>query len=282
MPKPNFLFIGPDKTGSSWLFELLRSHPQCFVPICKDVRFFDQHYERGMAWYESFFKEALAGNSAVGELSHGYLSYEPAAARIRRDLPEAKLITSLRKPAERTFSQYLYMVRSGQTRLPFLEALECFPELIDNSRYHKHLRRYFDLFPASQIKVLWFDELGRDPEKYGKECLKFLGVDPDIPYEWQKRVRPASKPRNYWLSKMVRAGAEMARSMRMENLLGRIKHSRVTRAFYSPYAPEERPVLDTDSARHLNDLFAPEIAGLERLLGVRLEHWVDTLHSGGS
>ena len=129
--KPTFLFIGPDKTGSTWLYEVLRQHAACYVPPVKDIYFFDRHYERGLDWYLSFFEPAPAGSLAAGELSHDYLFSPQAADRIARDLPNVRLLTSLRDPAERTFSHYLYMIRSGRTRLDFAAALEQFPELVD-------------------------------------------------------------------------------------------------------------------------------------------------------
>jgi len=119
--KPTFLFIGPDKSGSTWLYEVLRQHAQCFVPPVKDIYFFDRYYERGLDWYFRFFEAAPPGTLAAGELSHDYLFSSAAAERIAQDLPGVKLITSLRDPAERTFSHYLYMIRSGRTRLDFAD-----------------------------------------------------------------------------------------------------------------------------------------------------------------
>ena len=53
--RPNFLFIGPDKTGSSWMFHILSRHPDCFVPVAKDIYFFDRYYSKGMGWYLRHF-----------------------------------------------------------------------------------------------------------------------------------------------------------------------------------------------------------------------------------
>jgi hypothetical protein len=273
MTLPDFLFIGPDKTGSSWLYELLRHHPQCYVPECKDIYFFDRHYERGMNWYGSFFGAAPADARAIGELSHDYLFSEAAAERIRRELPGVRLIASLRDPAERTFSHYLYMIRSGRTRLPFEAALEKFPELIDNSLYHKHLSHYFERFEAAQIKVLWFDDLKDNPRRFGEECLDFLGLDRCHGFDYRTRVREASSPRSYWLAKTLKMGANLARAMRMERLVGALKHGLLARVLYRPYRKGEKPVLDAESRARLDGIFESDIARLERMLNVDLGHW---------
>ena len=83
--KPNFLFIGPDKTGSSWLYQILRGHPECHVPELKDIYFFDRFYARGLDWYLSLFDSAAPGARAVGELSHDYLFSPAAAERIAKE-----------------------------------------------------------------------------------------------------------------------------------------------------------------------------------------------------
>lgn len=273
MTRPNFLFIGPDKTGSSWLYELLRAHPQCFVPQCKDIYFFDRYYGRGMDWYGSFFDDAPAGAKAVGELSHDYLFSGKAAERIARELPQARLISSLRNPAERTFSHYLYMMRSGRTRLPFDQALREFPELVENSLYYKHLSRYFEHFDSAQVKVLWFDDLKDNPRRFGEECLDFLGLDRHHGFDYRTRVREASSPRSYWLAKVLKAGANVARAMRMERLVGAVKHSSLVQGLYRPYRKDEKPVLDPAARARLDEIFADDIARLERMLKVDLGHW---------
>ncbi len=55
---PNFMYIGPDKAGSSWLHEVLLIHPQVYMPVAKDLYFFDRYYDRGMSWYLSQFEGA--------------------------------------------------------------------------------------------------------------------------------------------------------------------------------------------------------------------------------
>jgi hypothetical protein len=270
---PNFLFIGPDKTGSSWLYELLHSHPQCFVPECKDIYFFDRYYGRGLAWYGKFFADVPVDVIAIGELSHDYLFSRVAADRILHDLANVKLITSLRNPVERTFSHYLYMIRSGRTRMSFEEALEHFPELIENSLYHRHLSYYFERFSVSDIKVLWFEQLVKDPRAYGEECLRFLGLDQQHNFDYGKKVRLASKPRNYWLARTAKVGANVARALRFENLVGLVKHSRVAGMLYKEFDKNDRPKMEQAVQEKLVNLFRNDIQELEKMLNVNLSHW---------
>ena len=117
--EPNFLYIGPDKSGSTWMYNILSQHPECYVPTIKDIYFFDQFYYKGIDWYLSFFKDASHNYKAVGELSHDYLYSKKAAERIFFHYPKVKLITCLRNPIDRTFSNYLFLIRNGITKLSF-------------------------------------------------------------------------------------------------------------------------------------------------------------------
>ena len=38
--KPTFICIGPEKTGTSWLYENLKAHPQVYLPPVKEIRYF--------------------------------------------------------------------------------------------------------------------------------------------------------------------------------------------------------------------------------------------------
>src|SRR5215467_11453066 len=46
---PSFFIVGPPRTGTSWLHEILQSHT-C-LPRVKETRFFDERFDRGVAWY---------------------------------------------------------------------------------------------------------------------------------------------------------------------------------------------------------------------------------------
>ncbi len=44
---PTFLGIGAPKSGTSWLHDVLASHPDVWKAQRREVHFFDRHYDRG-------------------------------------------------------------------------------------------------------------------------------------------------------------------------------------------------------------------------------------------
>jgi hypothetical protein len=272
--KPNFLFIGPDKAGSSWMFEMLRQHPQCYVPECKDIYFFDRYYRRGMKWYLSFFAHVPNDVLAVGELSHDYLFSTLAAERIKVQLPDVKLLTCLRNPVERTFSHYMYLIRSGMTREPFEYALKSIPRLRDNSLYDRYLPAYLHRFSSQQLKILFFDDLQSDPAAFGEAMFSFLGVSVLKTIDYHRRVRPASRPHSFLLARLTKLGSNLVREAGFPTFVGKVKHSRFTRGFYKAYENNDRPPMNAATRHELEEFFRPSVLHLQEMLQVNLSHWL--------
>lgn len=60
----DFLGIGAQKAGTTWMFEWLRKHPEVHFPHIKEISFWNSHYPRSLAdpdykknihWYRSLF-----------------------------------------------------------------------------------------------------------------------------------------------------------------------------------------------------------------------------------
>lgn len=271
---PNFLYLGPDKSGSSWLFEVLRQHPDCYVPSCKDIYYFDEQYARGISWYTSFFSDVPEQAVAVGELSHGYLYSREAAIRIQRDLPGVRLLTSLRHPIERCYSHYLYLVSGGLVTTSFADTIANRPGLTESSYYAKPLREYMERFGNDQLKVLFFDDLQRDPRAYASQVYEFLGLRFNEVYDYEKKVRPAGKHRSFWLAWLAKRGALTARRLGLVKTVGAVKHSAIAKMLYKPYKQGEIPAMDPEVRAKLIKRYTPDVLELQDMLKVDLSHWL--------
>lgn len=268
MTLPNFLFLGPDKSGSTWLQRTLSKHPQVFLPAAKDTYFFTQEYGRGIEWYASHFRTAGPDARVVGEICHDYLTDERAAARIREVLPESRLMVCLREPVSRSFSAYLNMQRNGWDIGSFSEAMDRHPELVDNSRYAKHLGRVLDLFPAEQLLVAWFDALQESPQRFLDEVTGHLGIEPMVLREAEAEPsRPAATARSAVVARTVKQLAVASRRVGFDGLVGRVKtRSAVQSLLYKNIAPGGRQVDEGDADR-IRAAVRDDVARLEQLLG---------------
>ena len=56
-------------------------------------------------------------------------------------------MATLRDPAARAFSSYLYMRKHGLGEPTFAATMKTFPDFIEHGRYGTQLRRYLKFFP---------------------------------------------------------------------------------------------------------------------------------------
>jgi aryl carrier-like protein len=269
---PNFLFIGPDKAGSTWLYEALKQHRQVFLPSVKEIFFFDQFYDKGWHWYSRYFKNAQEQHRIVAETCHDYLFSPLACQRIAHDLPTAKLMVCLREPVQRAFSAYLYLLKVGEVAVDFEAALDDEDELIDRGLYARHLRFYLEHFRRDQIYVAVFDDLAADPQQFFDRLCDFLGIEClALPAELKQKILPAAKSRLPRVTKFARDMSWTLRRWGFPGLVGAIKESPLlSRVLYRAFAPDEKPVMSPAAREHLRGIFAPEIERLDALLGTDL------------
>src|SRR5258706_1394558 len=135
--RPNFLLVGAMKCATTTWWQILRCHPQIFMPADKEPGFFswDDKYSRGWNWYEALFSDA-EGKLAIGEASTFYtkqMLFPEASHRIARHLPDAKLIYVVRNPIVRIESHWRHLLSRGLNLS--LEELLRKPDIVDISCY---------------------------------------------------------------------------------------------------------------------------------------------------
>src|SRR5688500_17742284 len=117
MQLPSFLIIGAMKSGTSSVHRYLGQHPDVFTSQRKELDFFNRHYDRGLHWYMRQFGPGVAGESSPNYMK-AHLWAE-TAGRIRKHVPDARLVCVLRNPIDRTLSHYLHSVRQGRETRSF-------------------------------------------------------------------------------------------------------------------------------------------------------------------
>lgn len=273
---PNFLHLGPSKSGSTWLHEVLICHPEIYLSRAKDLYFFSRYYDRGADWYRAQFADVRPAHKIIGEISPDYLWHPDAPERIRACLgPDVRLMVTLREPASRAFSAYLYLRKHGQARPTFRETAQTAPDVLGEGRYATHLRAYLSHFDRERLHVSLFDDLQADPESFLHDATDWLGlsrqqVSPDL---LQPRLQ-ASNPRWLPLATLAKAGANWVRSHDGANLVGRVKRAAIVqRSLYKPMG-SDRPTMSEDDICFVREQLEKEIIGVEEEFGIPLrERW---------
>lgn len=185
MAHPTFLVIGAQKSGTSWLHEMLRQHPGIFVPEMKEVHFFirPEHsrfsrLEKGWDWYQELYRPHQS--QVTGDVTPDYIYWDYCAEAIASQQPDTKIIAILRHPVDRAYSQYWMSRRNETHTLSFEACLEQHEALVNRGKYAEQLERFFTRFPHENIRIMFYEEIFTDPAPFIAELYRFLGVESDF------------------------------------------------------------------------------------------------------
>lgn len=210
---PDFFIVGHPKCGTTALYEMLRSHPQIYMPDFKEPWFFAEDMRprfqparsgtvpQTLERYVSLF-EAAGKDQRAGEASSSYLRSRDAASRIAQLRPDARIIAILREPASFLRSLHHQMLADHiETKKHLRDAIaqedarragrkiprrSHLPQMLlysDHVRYVEQLRRYHDVFGAEQVMVVIYDDFRRDNPATLRRVQQFLGVHDEAPLE---------------------------------------------------------------------------------------------------
>jgi hypothetical protein len=299
---PDFFIVGHAKSGTTALYEMLRRHPQIFMPEEKEPWFFADDMRarftppmagpplETLAQYLALFAEATPQQSA-GEASSSYLWSRTAAANIAAVQPQARIIAILREPSSFLRSLHLQLLQTHvevERDLGKALALERErrqgrkiprrshrPQLLlysDHVRYVEQLRRYHELFGRERVLVLIYEEFRRENEATVRSVLRFLGVDDRAPVEVTK-ANPTVRMRSQQLDDLVHAVSvgrgplSKAAKATVKSLTPERVRRRALRLTQRRVVHGAPPADDEQLMIELRRRFRPEVAALSDYLG---------------
>lgn len=262
---PDFVYAGTGKAGTTWLFATLSKHPEVFLTPVKETNFFDLNFERGPAWYASFFEGAAQGQK-IGEVAHRYLRTPDTAQRIHDTLGAVKILVGLREPADYVLSDYLFTLRNGDTELNPEDYVrkEFGWDAID---YVALLKPYVDIFGAENILICDFAELGRDPQTYLNKVTTFLGVSAyALSEEASQKVNPARASRSKFLASAASKSSKWLKRRGGQRLIQAVKgNAFVQKTLYKKL--DDKPELSAEMVDEIQRFAAPGIAWADDTIG---------------
>ncbi len=270
---PSFFILGPPRTGTTWLHEVLGPHTLLPSPT-KETRFFDQHFRRGLHWYLAHFP-SCSDQRPMGEVAPTYFASAHARERIAKFVPDARVVCVFRNPVERVLSLYRLKRAYGMFPWTFEQAILKDPELFDSGRYATHLKAWFNALGEKQVLVTIYEDLKRNPQAYLNRLTDFFGIARISLTHSQLRVINASEglthPRSYFLTRTATGMADWFKAVRMDRLLAAAKHKYVLKFFLRGGSSFES--LSPDRTTRLYELFRPEVEELEAMLNRDFPKW---------
>lgn len=217
---PNFICIGIQKAGTSWLYSMLKQHPEVLVSEPKELHYFnrDVNYRKGWDWYLSHF-QGHGTEKAVGEMTPDYLwireehrevpgfvATPNVPKRMAEVLPDIRLIAILRNPVTRAVSSYFHHI--GAARLsPNRRITEVGDEwgILSMGYYADHLEHWYQYYPPERFQILIYEEdlLENTRPSTLRQVFEHIGVDPGFEVtNPEARYNKRRSPFDYRLSRL--------------------------------------------------------------------------------
>jgi len=195
----NLFIVGAQRSGSTYLYEILDSHPQVSMihPVRPEPKYFmnEQLLAHGKEYYEqTYFADRKPETRYLGEKSTSYIESTEAVRRMKTFYPDARILMILRDPVARAYSNYRFSVSHKLEPLSFAEALAAesdrlrsaaFTTSVSPYAYRKrglyidYIESYLEVFDTSQLCVLIFEEFVNDLANV-QNLYRWLGVEPDF------------------------------------------------------------------------------------------------------
>jgi hypothetical protein len=230
--KPNLFIVGAPKCGTTAWVDYLASHPRIFFSRAKEPHHFSHDFPK---WcfvpnredYLALFQDS-GDAPVVGEGSVRYLYSRVAAREIHKFNPDSKILIFLRNQEDflpSLHNQQLYnrdesiedfeqvWRLSGERPPQTIPACCREPSFLNYKamgRFYEQVERYFEVFPAEQIKVLAYRDWIDEPRETYLAILRFLGLDDDGRTEFP-RVNAAKHHKSKLLASLTQNPAPWVR-----------------------------------------------------------------------
>ncbi|HHB91783.1 MAG TPA: sulfotransferase [Thioploca sp.] len=177
----NFLGIGAQKAGTTWLYEMLNHHVDISFPAGKEVHFWNRQQQK-VDWYNSLF----INSNIAGDITpaYGFLSVK-VIKQIYSYYPKIKLIYIIRNPIYRAWSSALMALDRAEMTITeasdqwFIDHFNSQGSL-QRGDYEICIKNWLQVFPGEQLLILRFEEITTDPQRLLIKCCHHLNIDPTI------------------------------------------------------------------------------------------------------
>ncbi|MDH4232796.1 MAG: sulfotransferase domain-containing protein, partial [Nitrospirota bacterium] len=181
---PDFLGIGPPKTGTTWLSENLRCHPDIFISQEKEIHYFNRDFHRGLRFYSEKFE--AGGGRVKGEITPEY--YRLPLERIKfisAIMPKVKLLILLRNPVDRAWSHAVMNFTLANKSISDADEKTVCKEfenqpLFKLGGYAQLLKAWCSIFPREQLYIGLYDDIKIQPRELLARVFGHIGVTSNV------------------------------------------------------------------------------------------------------
>jgi uncharacterized membrane protein YkvA (DUF1232 family) len=213
---PMLIGLGPIRSGTTWVHELLFGHSQVATTRLKEVNFFNTHFDQGIPWYEEQFRPTTRATRLRADISPFYMMDPTVCDRIARTVRDPMLMINLRSPYERVLSWY-QKYRQEDHPVGWLASVpDVHAEALKIGLTASMLGQYADRFGQNRLILVDYSDLKRDPVGLAERLQRRLGLDIETPPSVTREVNASVKYRSAALRRLAHLGGPVVRKLSPE------------------------------------------------------------------
>ncbi len=274
--RPFVLFMGPQRSGTSWLDRYLRVRgDMCLPSDVKEVFFFDRDFEQGIQSYTSHF-HPKKDHKIVTEISTTSFDNKEAPKRVFDVFShDIKLICPLRHPIIRSYSLYLHYLRYGIVTGSLQEACAQQPQILESSHYANNIKNWIEFYDLKEIHFVYQEDLEADQDKFISQVCDILG----LPYiepaeELREKYNVTTYSKSGTIAGLAQRGADWLRRHHLYFIINFAKSLGLKRVIFGKEKPDaSKSNISDEDQKFLQEKLGSEIKKLEDLLGHPIEAW---------
>lgn len=211
---PDIIGIGAEKSATTWAWTILDQHPSIVMSQPKELNFFNEHWDRGIAWYRQHFR-CDAVSQKCGEISPHYMDHPDSAARILELCPNARILIMLRNPYDRAVSHLFHdahkLLGGVSTVTPEdLRGLVLRDDrYLRRSLYGRALQPFIERFPRERLGIFYFESIRNNSRQLVEQLYQFCGVDAGfVPEQLNEKINEST---DWYSARMARMAMDISR-----------------------------------------------------------------------
>lgn len=289
--KLDFAIIGAQKSASSFLHVLLRSHPAIAMPAGESACFETPDFEQGNVISQvGALLADTEPSRKVGIKRPSYLTRFEVPSRLAEHNRDMRLVAVLRNPIDRFVSAYFHNMNLSMLPVSeintavhsifqgdYLSRVPLAYQLLHYGLYSEGIKNFLGHFDREQLLLIDHRKVSKNPQEAFDVICRHLGV-PAVnaeaatlaqrpkttlySYRYARICRPGNALRFSYSSGRMRLQPRRARPVRLSGLLV----ERFARKLASTDRINERRVLTNDSKRLLADYYRHSVDELTTYL----------------
>jgi predicted protein tyrosine phosphatase len=187
----DFIVIGSQKCGTTWLFDKLKMHPRVYFPVGKEGNHWNHRFYLSEV-HRNIYHAAMNGpvvdlcRYVCGDITPEYaIMPMEQIQNLKKHHPDVQLFLMVRNPVERAWSAIKMTYKYHNMDLASLSDKQAIQAITTGKtaelgQYDLIIRNWLSVFSPSQLHLIFFEDLMNSYRDILNKCCSIIDVEADF------------------------------------------------------------------------------------------------------